>query len=384
MPGILRRSASACGSKFHGVPSSPSGRPILFAFLLVILGAASSVNPARAQDPPNTVPIERSDEALFSIDSPIGPIEYQLGRGLRFGWTGLNIGGFTTFEIEKERNQNGEFSVEGINFLVLFQPIQPLRVFMELEVGDLFTVDMRTGVTESDPTLNFQRLFLEIGLNDAFNVRLGKFLTPVGRWNLAPAEPFVWTATDPHILESFDEHTTGGTVRGSLFPSKGNLSYWLYGQFAALDPEEDEEPSDHNVGGRLEYSAELGSWSVGSSLLASEREDRWGYLAGLDGQFNYGPFELTSEFVYLWGDLEDPFRWDIYIQGVLEVLPHLFLVGRYEHSGGLGDTPSLNLGDVGLTWRPLPFLDFKGTYRFSDEHSEDVFEGFKASFTVLF
>lgn|GEM_PF-1879234 len=384
MPDILRRFAGRSAAKTRGLPSRPSFPPVLLAILLVLSGTATNVDSARAKEPQNTLPVERSEEPLFSLDSPIGPIEYQLGRGLRFGRTGLNIGGFATLEIEKERNENSRFSVEGINFLVLLQPIQPLRIFMELEVGKLYSVDMHTGAAESDATLNFQRLFGEIGLNDAFNVRLGKFQTPVGRWNLAPAEPFVWTATDPHILESFDEHTTGGVVHGSVFPSTGSFNYWLFGQVAAFDPEDDEEPVDHTAGGRLEYSADLGTWSVGSSLLASQLDQQWGYLAGLDGQFNYGPFELTSEFVYLWGDLEDPFRWDIYIQGVMEVLPNLYLVGRYEHTGGLAREPSLNLGDVGLTWRPVPFLDFKGTYRFSDERSDDVFEGFKASFTVLF
>jgi len=384
VPGIVRRFPSLRAAESRNRSSRPSFRLLLFACLLVVWATGSSSDPARAEEPQNTAPVERSEEPLFSLDSPIGPIEYNLGRGLRFGRTGLNIGGFATFEIEKERAENGVFAVDGINFLVLFEPIQPLRLFMEIEVGNLFEVDVHTGISESSPTANFQRLFGEISLNDAFHVRIGKFQTPVGRWNLVPAEPFVWTSTEPNLIEAFDEHTTGAMLHGSLFPTKGSLEYWLYGQFAPFDPEEDEEPADRNVGGRLEYSSDLEMWSVGSSLLAAQLEDRWGYLAGLDGEFRYGPFELTSEFVYNWGDLENPFRWDIYLQGVLEVLPNLYLVGRYEHSAGLGPNPDLNLGDVGLTWLPLPPLNLKATYRFSDERAEDVFEGFKASITVLF
>jgi len=342
------------------------------------------VDPARAQGPAYGLPGQPSADALFSLDSPIGPIEYQLGRGMRFGWTGLNLGAFTTFEIEKPRNENGVFAVEGVNILTLWQPVPEIRFFMELEIGDLYEVDMKTGVGESDPTVNFQRLFGEYSLNDAFNFRLGKFQTPIGRWNLVPAEPFTWTATDPLIVEGFDEHTMGPMLHGSFFPTQGSLSYWIYGQLDSFDEEEDETPADHSAGGRFEYNADLGIWSVGGTFLASERDKRWGYTAGLDGQFRWGPIELTSEFVYLWGNLEDPFRWDIYLQGVLEVLPKLYLVGRYEHSGAIGPNPSLNLGDIGLTWRPVPYLNLKATYRFSDKRSEEVFEGFKASFSVLF
>ena len=61
------------------------------------------------------------------------------------GRTGLNIGGFSTLEIEREEGESGSFALEGINFLVLFQPIEKIRAFMELEVGDLFMTEKPAG-----------------------------------------------------------------------------------------------------------------------------------------------------------------------------------------------------------------------------------------------
>jgi hypothetical protein len=382
VPGILRRIRDTRGWKSRTTAARASFAPLLLA--AGILALSAGVGTARAQEPAHAAPDEPSADALFSLDSPIGPIEYQLGRGMRFGWTGLNLGAFTTFEIEKVPDENGVFSVDSVNILTLWQPVQEIRFFMELEIGGLYEVDMKTGVDNTLPTVNFQRLYGEYGLNDALNFRLGKSQTPVGRWNLVPAEPFTWTATDPLIVEGFDEHSTGPMLHGSFFPSKGVLSYWLYSQLAAFDEEGDELPADHNVGGRLEYSADLDTWSLGSSFLASKLGNRWGYTAGLDGQLVWGPLELTTEFIYLWGDLENPFRWDIYLQGVLEVLPKLYLVGRYEHAGAIGSIPALNLGDIGLNWRPVPYLTLKATYRFADEPSEEGVEGFKASFSVVF
>ena len=54
-----------------------------------------------AQDEP--LPESTLDPAaapLFSLESPLGPIEYGLGRGLELGRTGFHIGGFTTVEFD--------------------------------------------------------------------------------------------------------------------------------------------------------------------------------------------------------------------------------------------------------------------------------------------
>jgi hypothetical protein len=361
-----------------------AARAVPFGILLAVVCVGWDVGGARADDTQGTAPIEPPEEALFSIDSPIGPIEYRPARGLRVGRTGLNIGGFKTYEIEKEKGDDWTFAIDGINFLVLFQPVPPLRAFFELEVGDLIDVNLNTGDYESNPTANFQRLYGEFSAHDALNVRYGKFQTPIGRWNLVPAEPFTPTTIEPVLLESFDEHQTGPMLHGSFFPGSGTLRYWLYGQVEAFDPEPDEEPSDSSVGWRLEYSASQDTWSIGSSFLAAKLAGTWGYLGGLDARWRRGPFELSSEFIHTWGRLDNPLRWDVFLQGSLEVLPNLFLVGRYEHSEPTESLPNLEIGDVGISWTPRPYLVFKATYRFTDRLSEDVPEGFKASFSLVF
>jgi hypothetical protein len=356
---------------------------VLLGCLLALLFLALAGS-AAADDTQPDVSAAASDDALFSVDTPIGPIEYRPARGLRVGRTGLNIGGFKTVEFEKEAGDDWIFALDSINFLVLFQPIHRLKLFMELEVGGLFEADLDTGEWESDPLANFQRLYGEISLFDSLNIRGGKFLTPVGDWNLVPAEPFTPTAIEPVLLEAFDEHQTGGMLRGSFFPASGTLNYWLWGQANDFDSEPDEEPTDYGVGGRLEYSARHDAWSLGTSFLAAEKSGQWGYLAGLDAELRCGPFELSSEFVHTWGARENPLRWDIFLQGKAEILPNLFLIGRYEHSSPTESLPNLEIGDIGILWTPRPYLNFKATYRFTDRVSEDVPEGFKASFSVVF
>ena len=344
---------------------------------------------AGAQYAGPTVP--PSDEALFSLDSPVGPIDYLAGRGLRLGRTGLTIGGFATLEIDKERQEDATLEIDGLNFLILWEPLDFARAFAELEIGDLLSYNITTGESLSDAKLQVERLYGDLTRNDALNLRVGKFQTPVGIWNLVPAEPFTWTATEPVLVETaFDEHTTGGALFGSLFPGSERVDYWLYGQFVdPFQPSEDPLPADRSVGGRLRYAGLLDRWSVGTSFLASERQGRWSYLGGLDAFFQAGPFELQGEFVISRGDIEDRDLWSVYAQGVYHLgqnvpfLRGLHLVGRYEHFVPREDRTA-NVYNIGLTWTPVHFIIFKAGYQFTEGQSDVVNPGFFSSFSILF
>lgn len=375
-------------------PWNPSTllRGVATLVLCALFAAAvpARAEPSQVQQPLNPVQPSLDEAPLFSVESPIGAIEYRAGRGMHFGRTGLNIGGFTTLEFEREEGEPGTLAIDGINFLVLLQPIDWARAFAEIEIDDLFFWETNRSGVESDPGVVAERLFGDLVLGDPFTARFGKFQTPVGRWNLVPAEPFTWTAIEPVVVETaFDEHTTGAALLGSLYPDSGTLDYWVYGQVIdPLHPGESPEPVDRSVGARLQFDRALGQWSVGTSFLASERGADWSYLGGLDAQLPIGPLELSGEFTIQRGAIEDRDLWDVYAQGVYEVLPeclpNVYLVGRYEHFHPSGPDNDANVWDLGVTWIPRPFLRLKAIYRLSDQETDDVARGVKLTFSVVF
>ena len=356
------------------------------ACLALLLGSASA---AQAQ---YATPTDLIDDPLFSLDTPVGAIEYVAARGLRLGATGFTVGGFTTFEAEVEQKEDGIVAIDSLNFLILWQPLDFARAFAEFEIGDLFEYDTGSGESESDPVFVVERLHGDLSRSDALNLRIGKFQTPVGIWNLVPAEPFTWTATEPVLVETaFDEHQTGGAFYGSAFVGERPLDYMLYGQFVdAFDPESDEDPIDRSVGGRLRYGGLLGEWAVGASFLASELRGDWNFLGGVDGFWRSGPFELQGEFAIVRGDIPDRDLWGVYAQGVyhlghhVEILRGLYTVGRYEHFNPRGTSGDSNIWNFGFTWVRWPFLVVKATYQFADESSDEVARGFQASISVVF
>lgn len=347
---------------------------------------AESAEPAPAAQQANEASAE--GRPVFSL----GPIEYHAARGFRFGDSGLTIGGFSTFEIERLDEEPAELAIDSLNFLALYEPVDPLRVFAELEVGGLASWETSGGAVESDPNANFERLYVEYDASNAFGVRFGKFQTPVGRWNLAPAEPFVWTPTQPAILEiGLDEHQTGISVFGSFYPEKRVISYWVYGQIIdAFDVESDEVPAERSVGGRIEYGEARGVWSLGASLLASELDGAWTTTGGVDAKWRATErLELSSELLVSGGDIPERDFWGVFVEAAYSLdrlsprLSKLYLVGRVEHFDRSG-AESTELVDFGLTWLPTEWLNLKAGYRAAIRDQRELGDGFKASISVLF
>ncbi len=355
----------------------------LFA-LLASLGLASGAGAAERPPPEETS--DRALSPLFSFDSPLGSIEYGLGRGLRVGDTGLHIGGFTTVEFDREERKAADLELDSVNFLVLFEPNRYLRGFAEIEVGELLRWRTDESRVRGKPRVEFERLYGDLIFGDPLVLRGGKYLTPIGRWNLVPAEPFVWTPIEPAFTEiMFDEHQTGAAALGTFYPGPGTLDYWVFSQFVdPLHASEDPVPADNSVGGRLQYGRTSQQWSVGSSFMATEIGGDWSYLGGLDTEFRIDRLLVTSEFTIQQGDIEDRDLWDFYVQGVYEIVPTFNLVGRYEHIDPSSSENDANLGDLGVAWIPKPYLHFMASYRFTDKQTDEVRRGVSVSLSFIF
>jgi hypothetical protein len=214
-----------------GAAKPQSRLAIVLALALARLATATA---ASADAAATAYPLPEG-ERLFAYDTALGRFEYVAGRGLRLGKTGFTVGGFATAGGEYLEGGDREAALEGVNLFLFFDPLAFVHVFSEIEIEQLATLERGAHGVRSDPEVEVDRLYLDVGKSDLLNVRFGKFLTPFGRWNQAPAEPLVWTTSEPVIVEEvFDEATTGAALWGTVFRGRGALSYSLYGTF--LDP----------------------------------------------------------------------------------------------------------------------------------------------------
>lgn len=357
----------------------PATGVVFLAALLFMAGTSA------AADMP---PPERTGSELFGLDTPIGRVDYQAGRGLRLGNSRFTLGGFVTAEAERLESGESAGGLENVNLFLFFDPVSFVHVFSELEISPLAHWETGQKGPSSDADFEVERLYADVGPSDALNLRVGKFFTPIGQWNQAPAEPLVWTASEPLIVEEvFDETTSGAMLFGSTFPRGGTLSYAAYGSF--FDPlghTPDPRPAAHDAGFYLDW-ASLGGWSVGASYLASELRHGggWNHLGGLDARWRpTGRIELSSEALVGEGSHQQGFLWGFYTQAVVETVHTLYAVGRYEHFDTPGPGRAIDLYDVGLTWVPRYYLRLKVDYQFADHADELSAPGLRAAFSILF
>ena len=362
-------------------------RALLAVVVLVTRASPTLAGPSPATDKPNP--------AIVSQPTPVGDLAYTPGRGLRVGRTRLTLAGYGAVDLLHDEGGPTTFRVENVDLFVIWDPLERVHLFSEIDMID------QEDPHEQRRTFLTDRLFGDFAGLDWLNLRVGKFLTPVGRWNVIHARPLVWTTSRPLATElPFDPYVTGAMLFGSSFPRAGTLTYSLYGQFTDnFDVEPPPQAMDRGVGGRVEF-ASLAGWSLAGSYLAfraqpGEREpaeqgaapaanDRgWRHLTGVDTFWRRGPFELWGEFAFQEPAHGPGRQWGLYLQPVAEVLPRIYLIGRYEYYDP-PEEPAVNIGVLGVAFKPWPFVVLKGEYLFADHRAEESPPGVKSSFTVLF
>ena len=350
----------------------------------LVIGSSTAALPDEPPVPAPPAP-EVPGAPLLARDTPLGELVYAPGRGLRVGDTGLHLGGYGNLNLLRPEGGPARFGMDDLSLFVTWEPVARVQLFSELEVEDLFEVyDTGAGGThEADFTA--ERLYADVAGTDWLNLRVGKFLTPVGRWNLIHAQPLTWTSSRPLATElPFDPHTTGAMVFGAVYPTHGTLAYTLYGQavnqFEAVTVP---QPQQRSGGARLEYIDRL-DWSVGASYLAAENHGIWRQLGGVDGLWRADRVEVMGEATVEQGDAPTLDQWGLYLQGVVETWPRVFLVGRYEHYAWQTGPRDVNMFVAGVAYKPMPWLVLKTEYLAADHRAEQEPPGYRASIAVLF
>lgn len=353
-----------------------SGRGWALRLLLALLPALSAVSPARAAD-----------------DAPVQPA-YEFGRGYRLGTPGSLSGDFTLggYAVASFAGRDGDApwnaALDALSAFLWWDGGGRWRFFSELELDDALVVS--PGYTSTDPVeLVLERLHLDYAYADAVQLRLGKFLTPVGRWNPIHAAPLTWTTSRPLITEAtFPTNATGAMLHGVLPLTADGVGYSLYvSPGEELFPEEEIDSFTEAWGARVAATV-LPHTELGASFVSFRRQsslDRK-MLYGFDALWSWRRYELSGELAYITRELDEE-RADErghYLQLVAPLSAQLYAVLRYEGFRASATVGDLRLYLGGLTWRPMSGLALKAEYAKAADNDLRLRDGARASIAVLF
>jgi hypothetical protein len=351
---------------------SPAGSWLSIAARVGLMLAAITLQSAYASDPA---------ENLATHD-------YQLGRGWQVPHTDLTLGGYATTQLAKLDDTPLSFDVTHLSAFLWWQPIQRLRFFTELDEQDALQVQSDK-FTTANGYLAVERLYADWAQSDALNLRLGKFLTPIGRWNLIHADPLVWTTSRPLITQvTFPTNATGAMLFGTLNGIGSGLDYSIYSSIGAelrRDPKQD--PFTEAYGLHLAYSLRP-TLQLGFSYANFEQRSDLGNrrnLVGADVFWSHNGYEISAEAAYRFSS-QGPESDELggFVQGVVPLVGKLYGIGRYEYYDRAGPTSGVSLWLAGLDYRWSRAVIVKAEFSQGVHNRIDVPEGFLLSFAVLF
>ncbi len=111
---------------------------------------------------------------------PIDKVKYRVGRGFRIETFRSTLGGYTTLSYESGKNYE-EFKLDDIALLMYGDPLKRFRYFVEFELNDVYQVI--NGKERTRKKIDIERLYADFEINEAFKLRIGRFITPIGLWN---------------------------------------------------------------------------------------------------------------------------------------------------------------------------------------------------------
>ena len=359
----------------------PRLRPFALLTLLLMQGpaAAESVDDTRWAHPP-----------------------YRLGQGLNFPQIGVNVGGYMSLRYRDVENVESSLSIKDLSLLLSADLGNRFTFFTEAEIGEAVSIT-RDGANTDDAEFEFERLYVDYRARQDMSVRLGKFLTPVGRWNLIHADPLVWTVSRPLTTAvSFARQATGAMLHGTLPRGDDGLDYSIFvDNTDVLDHEQKEEEAyedanpaldvvgafEHAAGMHVVYNLLDERISIGASYLRYRmmdlREDK--DLFGVDIFWDLPQVELSGEWVYRnsRGGSEPDERGG-FVQAAVPLVARVYGIGRYEHYNAAVQPEHAEIYTLGLTYRPHRAVSLKLEYRSGERNELVAPDGWLGSLAVLF
>lgn len=329
-----------------------------------------------------------ADDADVGLD-PLAS-RYELGQGWRLGDSGFTLGGYGVASSgETAGEADWRTAIDALSALLWWDGGGRWHFFSETELEDALVAEPgRTTTDEADVVL--ERLYVDYTPSDALKLRVGKFLTPVGRWNLVHAAPLVWTTSRPLITTAtFPTNATGLMLYGLSTVSGRTLEYSLYGSPGIeLAPNPDLDTFEEALGGRLNLTLRP-ELQLGASIVSFEQRraaDEHKTLYSADFLWSHRRHEVSAEYALRVRELSTEHRDErgAYLQWVAPLTQRLYGVLRFESFRESGAPRDLSLFLAGVNFRPRPALALKAEISHALETDVEVDDGFRASFAVLF
>lgn len=323
--------------------------------------------------PPQPAPDDETNERLDVLEDTLLDVEEKIGSRAvvnAFDAVKVDIGGFfhsAYTYIDGEDGSATSFNRQNFELLISAELNEQWSAFFAggflREADDPFTTG---SVTE--PAFNSRNKnpliigWVNFSQSDAFNVRMGRFITPHGIINIEHFPATLLDPEQPQFLRPFSGDTifpnfsTGIQIHGSTYLNGDHKlqSSVYYSNFSG-------NPEDDQFGGMVEYELTK-DLTIGLNYSHGKRISNDSYdMVGLHAMYDYGDFVLKTE---LYSTDEDTELTDDRVAGYVEpswkLSPEWILFYRYDYlDNGVQETTE---NAIGINYLPYSNVRLRAIY----------------------
>lgn len=297
--------------------------------------------------------------------------DYELGRGLQIGQFPLYLGGYFSVEYENT-NANEELLKLDELALMFYGEQDHLSYMLELEAEDIYS---SSGYNNSS-TIHLERLYLNYGFNENYELKLGKFNSIIGIWNQTPINVLRDTSSNPIITEQlFPKFISGTELKYQTFNEHMLTVHTMLQEGEDLDKIFNDEiynnleaDRHYGVGVSFQHDETLYQFNAGYFHLTTG--ESYNYLLGAF-KYEQSDFKLQGELGTQFSHGENTIPYMGYLQGSYTMQEKHEAILRIESYDDRNIDTKETFAVIGYTYRPYYAVAIKGEYQWHSLNNEN-------------
>ena len=313
----------------------------------------------------------------------LGASEYRLGHGVEINQY-LTLGGYFSTKYENSQKTK-EYMLDDVALLAYGKLSDNFSYLIELEATQFWVRNFGNDTTQKNMHFHIERAWLSYKYNDYLNLKMGKFITPIGYWNLTPITVLKDTTSNPkYASEIYPKFTTGVMAYGYL-PFDDSITYNLFLQKNKdLDPNYNNIETDEYYG--IEVKKHFENMTLGINMGEYEVSEEHIQYFGASLKYQKSKIQILGEYSQLtYNPLnnanEKHTKYAYYLQGRYKINRKHFVIGRYEKFKDLFHGIDEEIKLIGYNYRPTYPVSIKCEYQINSNEADNKV---LFSFSMLF
>ena len=310
--------------------------------------------------------------------------EYALGEGYQVGDSPIYLGGYFSLDYRK-KDEEDRYRVDDISFMS-YGGNDTISYMAEFEFKEFYveTRDNDKTTIARDHRLYAERLYFDYNIDENYDLRVGKYNSPIGFWNMMPINVLRETTSSPILNEIiYPKYTTGLDLSYTSF-SQGELKLdFVLQDNTSIDDDYNNYDIDKHYALGVTYADDDYTLKVNGGYFSKrsvyEEVNDFTY-ALISLKYDDDKYQFLAE-GGVQSSKEKDHNYAGYIQGLYRFTSQHIGIIRLEAYKDELENKNDNIAIFGYTYRPLYPVALKAEYQ---QHSADNENQIIFSFSVLF